>query len=76
MTDDPILQVDSSDPSHSFACHFPVGTDGSSGTLATTTSTPIPSPGIKVDGRPPRLTGDTPSEDLGSNDPQTKGSED
>jgi len=76
MTDDPILQVDSSDPSHSFACHFPVGTDGSSDTLATTTSTPIPSPGIKVDGRPPRLTGDTPSEDLGSNDPQTKGSED
>jgi peptide/nickel transport system ATP-binding protein len=45
-TDDPPLQADADDPSHVFACHFPVG------------ETPVPTPGIKVDGRPPRVAAD------------------
>ena len=58
-TDDPMLVVDPSDPEHSFACHFPVGDTTLAKPSEPMQESPVNRPGIKVDGRPPRLADDS-----------------
>ena len=53
LTDDPQLTLEPNDPAHSFACHFPVAVE-------------VPTPKVRVDGRPPRLA-DPSQPDPGAN---------